>query len=94
MATYAILYWQNLPSLVEAKDDDATHKIQLSQAFQALIDNVAMQKGLLGSDAYLEEWTRGESLQRDGSAEEVAKAVADELEAQLPEIMAAATKDD
>jgi hypothetical protein len=53
-----------------------------------------MKKGLLGSDAYLEEWTRGESLQRDGSAEEVAKAVADELEAQFPEIMAAATKGD
>ena len=94
MAKYAILNWQDLPSLVEATDENGTHKIQLSEAFQALIDNVAMQKGLLGSDAYLEEWTRGESLQRDGSAEEVAKAVADELEAQFPEIMAAATKGD
>ena len=94
MAKYEILYWQDLPSLVEATDDDDTHKIQLSERFQALIDHVAMEKGLAGTDAYLEEWTRGEPQQRDGTAEEVVQAVADELEAQFEDIMAAATAAD
>ena len=78
MAKYTILYWQEIPSLVEATDDDGTHKIQLSQRFQALIDNVAMKRELAGTDAYLEEWNRGEIQERDGTAEEVVKAVSDE----------------
>ena len=94
MAKYEILYWQDLPSLVEATDDNDTHKIQLSERFQALIDHVAMEKGLAGTDAYLEEWTRGEPQQRVGTAEEVVQAVADELEAQFEEIMASATAAD
>lgn len=94
MAKYEILYWQELPSLVEASDENGTHKIQLSERFQALIDHVAMEKGLAGTDAYLEEWTRGDPLERDGTAEEVANAVAEELEAGFSELMAAATAAD
>ena len=56
MATVQIIHWRNIPSLVEAKDADGTHKIQLSHRFQALIDDVAMNTGLAGTDAYLEEW--------------------------------------
>ena len=90
MAKYTILYWQEIPSLVEATDDDGTHKIQLSQGFQALIDNVAMKRGLAGTDAYLEGWKRGEIQERDGTAQEVVKAVAEELEAQFDDLMATA----
>ncbi len=90
MAKYTILSWQEIPSLVEATDDDGTHKIQLSQRFQALIDNVAMKRGLAGTDAYLEEWNRGEIQERDGTAQEVVKAVAEELEAKFDDLMAAA----
>jgi DNA phosphorothioation-dependent restriction protein DptG len=90
MAKFEILYWQDLPSLVEASDDDGTKKIQLSQRFQDLIDYVAMETGLAGTDDYLEKWTRGESQERDGTAEEVVKAVADEFEAQFEDIKAAA----
>ena len=91
MAQYEILYWQDLPSLVEATDDNGSHKIQLSERFQALIDHVAMEKGLAGTDAYLEEWRRGEPQQRDGTAQEIAQAVADEMEAKFKELLAAAT---
>lgn len=90
MAEYAILYWQEVPSLVEAKDEGGSHKIQLSEKFQELIDHVAMKRGLAGTDAYLEEWTRGKAQQRDGSAEEVAKAVAEETEASYKDIKVAA----
>lgn len=94
MADFNILYWQTIPSLVEATDSEGTHKIQLSHRFQAFIDHVAMETGLAGTDAYLEEWTRGESEQRDGSAEEVAKAVAEELEAQFETFKSAALPQD
>ena len=37
MATYQILYWQEIPSLIEARDDGGVKKIQLNSKFQALI---------------------------------------------------------
>jgi hypothetical protein len=49
-----------------------------------------MQLGLLDSEAYLEHWTRGEGIERPGTAEEVADAVAAELESRFPEFITAA----
>jgi hypothetical protein len=91
MAKYTILNWQDLPSLVEATDEKGTHKIQLSQRFQALIDHVAMESGLMGSDAYLDAWNKTNSQEREGTAEDVAKAIAEEVEAQFSDIMATHT---
>ncbi len=90
MANYRILYWQDIPSVVEARDENGVHKLQLDRKFQELIDAVAMRKGLAGTDAYLEEWRRGKRVARDGSAEEVANAVKAELEAEFRTIRAAA----
>ena len=94
MTKYIILNWQDLPSLVEATDDEGSHKIQLTQRFQALIDHVAMESGLMGSDAYLDAWNKSDAQEREGTAEEVAKAVAEEIEAQFSDIMAANTSKD
>lgn len=80
MAKYQILYWQDIPSVVEARGDDGVKKVQLSQSFQELIDLVAMKKQMAGTDAYLEQWNKGSRQDRDGSAEEVARAIAEELE--------------
>ena len=88
MATYQVLYWQDIPSLVEAHDGSNSHKEQLSAQFQELIDIVATKKDIVGSDAYLEEWSKGAPAQRDGTPEEVAKAVAREFEARFAEIRA------
>ncbi len=90
MAEYSILYWQEIPSLVEASDGISTHKAQLSDQFQELIDLVAMKRGLAGSDAYIEGFHRGDSVAREGTAEAVANAVKGELEAQYDSIKAAA----
>lgn len=81
MAKYTVLYWQDIPSLVEVRQGRKRHKIQLSERFQELIDKVAMRKGLFGTDNYLEEWRRGETQSRDGLPEEVVQAVAAEIEA-------------
>ncbi len=93
MAKYSILYWQDIPSMVEAKDENGVHKLQLDHKFQALIDAVAMRKGLAGTDAYLEEWRRGRRVERGGTAEEVAIAVKAELEADFRTIKATAMGD-
>jgi hypothetical protein len=94
MAEYTILYWQDIPSMVEAREAGARKKVQLSERFQALIDKVAMRKGLVGTDAYIEQWRRGEKLARDGTADEVVAAVAAELEAEYEAIRAAALAGD
>ena len=90
MAKYSILYWQDIPSVVEARDENGIHKLQLNRKFQELIDAVAMRKGLAGTDAYLDEWRRGKRVAREGSAEAVARAVKTELEAEFRSIRAAA----
>ena len=64
--------------------------VELSERFQMLIDSVAMQRGLHGSDEYLDSWTRGEPLHRLGTAREVADAVAADLEARFAEFVARA----
>ena len=91
MASYRVLYWHQIPSVVEATDDQGNRqKEQLSPRFQELIDHIAMRKRLVGTDAYLEGWRRSRPKQRDGAAGEVAKAVASELEASYEETAKAA----
>ena len=87
MARFRILYWHQIPSVVEASDDQgARHKEQLSARFQELIDSIAMRKKLVGTDAYLEGWRRSRPEMREGEAIDVSKAVALELEAKFDEI--------
>jgi len=90
MAKYQVTYWQEIPSQVEARETGKPHKLLLSQRFQELIDIVAVKRKLDGSDDYIAQWSKGEKLERPGTAEEVAKAVAEELEAQYDQIRATA----
>ena len=82
MATYKVMYWQEIPSQIRAEDDDGDVSLQLSPKFADLIDRLAMKRGLTGSDDFLAEWHWGEELDRDGTAQDVAEAVKAELEAQ------------
>ena len=87
MAKITFLNWEEIPSVVEASDGDSSHKEQLSQRFQDLIDLVAMKKDLAGTDAYLEKWNKTPGGERDGSVEEAAKAAAQELEDRFDDIV-------
>jgi hypothetical protein len=80
MATYRILYWQEVPSQIAASDayDDVT--VMLPQRFMDRIDLLAARRGLQGSDDYLSHWRWSEDQERDGSAREVAEAVRVEIE--------------
>jgi hypothetical protein len=81
MATYKILYWQEIPSQVKAEDDMDDVTVQLPDRFQERIDLMAARRGLQEADAYLAGWKWSEEEDREGSAEEVAEAVRAELEA-------------
>ncbi len=83
MATYKILYWQEIPAQIQAEDglDDVT--LPLSPRFMERIDQLAGQRGLQGSDDYLAQWKWSAEEERDGSAHEVAAALKSELEGEL-----------
>ena len=84
MARYQVLRWQEVPSLVKAFSGDGTAvSRQLEGWFQQEIDRRAMAQGLVGSDAYLEQWAWDEPVERDGGVEETLDAVERELEAEF-----------
>jgi len=84
MATYKILYWQAIPSQVRAEDEQDDVTVPMPERFMAQIDQMAMQTGIAGSDAYLDQWHWSDEEERAGSAQEVAEAVAAELAEQWP----------
>jgi Virulence factor len=81
VATYTILYWQEIPSQIKAEDDLDDVTLPLDARFMERIDRLAVQRGLQGTDDYLAQWRWSESRRREGTAEEVAQAVKRELEA-------------
>ena len=75
-----VLYWQELPSLIRVTTDDGEQvSRQLPDWFQQEIDRVAMEQGLIGSDAYLEQFAWHELEPREGAPSDVLDAVESEL---------------
>jgi len=82
MATYKILYWQEVPSQIKADDGFDEVTLPLDDRFQERIDALAARRNLQGSDDYLAQWRWSEDQERDGSAQEIAEAVKSELESE------------
>ena len=85
MAVYKILYWHEFPAQINVKDGSDRVQVELPGRFQERIDQVAMERGVIGTDAYLDGWQWGEPQERAGSAKVVAEAIQRELEADFPE---------
>lgn len=81
MATYKILYWQEVPTQVRAEDATDEVTLALPPKFLEQIDRLAVLRGLQQADDYLAQWRWSEEEEREGSAQDVAQAVAAELEA-------------
>jgi Virulence factor len=81
VATYTILYWQEIPSQIKAADgvDDVT--LPLDSRFMERIDQLAAQRGLQDTDDYLAQWHWSDEREREGTAADVARAIKHELEA-------------
>ncbi len=84
MATYTILYWQEIPAHIKAEDDSSEVTLPLDGRFTERIDRLAVQRGLQGTDDYLAQWRWSDPQEREGSAEDVAQAIKRELEANEP----------
>ncbi len=82
MTTYKILYWQEVPTQIQADDgvDDVT--LPLPARFMERVDQLAALRGLQGTDDYLAQWHWSKESEREGTAQEVAEAVLAELEAE------------
>ena len=61
----------------------------LSGYFGGWIDRIAMQEGLIGSDAYLDLWQWSEKQTREGDAEIVLQELLGEIEEEGDRILAA-----
>lgn len=81
MASYKILYWQEIPSQIRAEDAQNDVTVVLPAKFMEHIDQVATERGMLNADDYLAQWHWSDEEDRPGSAQEVADAVRAELEA-------------
>ena len=58
MAELTVIWWRDIPAQVTAKEGRARAARELPPRFQEAIDAAAMRAGLIGTDAYLEEWRR------------------------------------
>jgi hypothetical protein len=83
VARFQVLAWQDVPSVVKVVDGETTLSQQLPDWFQQEIDRRAMEQGLIGSDAYLEQWEWSPAEERAGSAQEVLDVVVAELQARF-----------
>ena len=81
MATYKILYWQEIPTQIRAEDDEDDVTLELDGRFLRQVDILAAKRGLQAADDYLAQWKWSEEEEREGSARAVAEALKAELEA-------------
>ncbi len=86
MATVQVLYWHDIPVQVRASAGRERRSVSLSDRFQEAVDRAAMVVGVIDSDDYTDLYAWGDAQEREGSPQEVAQAVAAELEAQYAEI--------
>ncbi len=90
MTKLTLLCWQEIPSVVEARDGPKKHKIELSMRFQELIDLIAVRRKMDGSDDYLLHWGKQKQPDSEDTPEEAATKLAAEIESRYPAIKAAA----
>lgn len=80
MARYQILYWEHIPLGVKATDVNGTVRENLPARFQEAVERASSQAGHSSAAAYTSMFKWGKEQEREGSAAEVAKAVAHELD--------------
>ncbi len=79
MPELTVISWRSIPAQVTAGKGRGAARVQLSDRFQEAIDAAAMKAGLIGTDAYLEQWRRDSRPCGDDLAAVVA-AEADRIE--------------
>ncbi len=86
MAKYRVMYWKDIPQSFTVEGDGQTVKKELSQKVQNKIDAYAMAIEATSTTDYAKQYKRGQWIEREGSAEEVAEALLTELEAEAARV--------
>lgn len=81
MPQLTIVYWRDIPAQVIVKQGRANAKRQLSDVYQKAIDAAAMKAGAASSDAYLNDWRRGDPQSVEGDIEVLAEQALNDIEA-------------
>ena len=84
MANRIIVYWRDIPAQVIVKQGRKSAKRELPLRFTEAIDMAAMRSGASDTDAYLEEWRRGDPLPAGDDIEAEADAAMARIEADYP----------
>ena len=80
MPEVTIVYWRDMPAQVIVGKGRRGSKAPLSERFEQAIDRAAMKVGAKDADAYLSEWRKVPSGERDGSPDEIVAAEAERIE--------------
>lgn len=86
MAKYRVMYWKDIPQSFTVEADGQTIKKELSQKVQNKIDAYAMALGATSTTDYAKQYKRGQWIEREGTAEEIAEALLAELEAEAARV--------
>jgi Virulence factor len=82
MAELTVLFWRDIPAQVIVKKGRASAKRPLSLRFTEAIDMAAMRIGASDSDAYLEQWRKGDPVSVSDDLEAEAERALSALEAE------------
>ena len=89
MTQYQVLYWRDIPAQIKLFVGRRPRSHALPARFQLAIDRIAMQEGLVGTDAYLDQWHWSAKQERAGTPEDVLPALLRETEEEGDRILAA-----
>ena len=92
MTKIFILSWQDIPTVVEARDANGIEKVELSRRFSELIDLIAMKKGIVGTDDYLRDWKKKKLSSTNKTAKQVVLEMSEYFEGKYEEIRSNAIK--
>ncbi|GGE94093.1 MULTISPECIES: virulence factor [Stappia] len=84
MAQKTIVYWRDIPAQVLIRAGRRTARRELPLRFIEAIDRCAMRVGARDSDAYLEQWRRGEAEPVGDDLEQEAETALAALDSQYP----------
>ncbi len=88
MIQYQVLYWRDIPAQIKLFTGRRPRSHALPARFQLAIDRIAMQEGLVGTDAYLDQWHWSAKQERAGTPEDVLQTILRETEEEGDRILA------
>ena len=80
MPEVTVVCGRDIPAQVIVGKGRRGAKVQLDERFEQAIDRCAMKIGAAETDAYLAEWRKAPAYEKEGDAEELARAEAARLE--------------